>query len=338
MVRRANARKHEYLGRTKGAGRENDLIGVDVEEFSARFDGCSDGAVAVEQQPVDEAIGSDCEIHSMSRLRQVSDVGAPSDAVRVVEGWWPDAGGVGVVGVLVAGISESLAGLDECVLILVPLFRLPSAAQNGAFGAVVVVGKVGIGLDAPEVGHEFLERPFVVAPLSPIVVIFGQSSEKDLGVYGAGSADEFSAGNLHFGIEVVSAGGEVPVVLAVFAECAGPDVAVEAVSEFDLHREVVDVWVVWTGFEEEDGDVGVFAEAGSDDGACGTGTDDDEVVFHWNVSEDKFRVNRCEYVIAWGGVGLETREKPGTVFNPVFWRERSWVCASVAERRRLGRP
>ena len=33
----------------------------------------------------------------------------------------------------------------------------------------------------------------------------------------------------------------------------------------------------------------------------------------------------------------ETREKPGTVFNPVFWRERSWICASAEFRRRLRR-
>ena len=38
-----------------------------------------------------------------------------------------------------------------------------------------------------------------------------------------------------------------------------------------------------------------------------------------------------------GGVGLETREKPGAVFNPVFWRERSWICASAEIRRRLRR-
>ena len=37
-----------------------------------------------------------------------------------------------------------------------------------------------------------------------------------------------------------------------------------------------------------------------------------------------------------GNDGL-TREKPGTVFNPVFWRERSWICASTEFRWRLRR-
>ena len=37
-----------------------------------------------------------------------------------------------------------------------------------------------------------------------------------------------------------------------------------------------------------------------------------------------------------GGL-LETREKPGAVFNPVFWRERSWICASTEFRWRLRR-
>ena len=37
-----------------------------------------------------------------------------------------------------------------------------------------------------------------------------------------------------------------------------------------------------------------------------------------------------------GNDGL-TREKPGAVFNPVFWRERSWICASTEFRWRLRR-
>ena len=31
----------------------------------------------------------------------------------------------------------------------------------------------------------------------------------------------------------------------------------------------------------------------------------------------------------------KTRKKPGAVFGPVFERERSWICASAAERQRL---
>ena len=37
-----------------------------------------------------------------------------------------------------------------------------------------------------------------------------------------------------------------------------------------------------------------------------------------------------------GNDGL-TRKKPGAVFNPVFWRERSWICASTEFRWRLRR-
>ena len=34
------------------------------------------------------------------------------------------------------------------------------------------------------------------------------------------------------------------------------------------------------------------------------------------------------------GMEMETRVKPGAVFNPVLLRERSWICASAVERRR----
>ena len=35
-----------------------------------------------------------------------------------------------------------------------------------------------------------------------------------------------------------------------------------------------------------------------------------------------------------GGMEMETREKAGAVFGPVFARERSWICASAAEQQR----
>ena len=35
------------------------------------------------------------------------------------------------------------------------------------------------------------------------------------------------------------------------------------------------------------------------------------------------------------GMEMETRKKPGAVFNPVLLRERSWILASAAERQRL---
>ena len=34
------------------------------------------------------------------------------------------------------------------------------------------------------------------------------------------------------------------------------------------------------------------------------------------------------------GMEMETRKKPGAVFNPVLLRERSWICASAVKRRR----
>ena len=34
------------------------------------------------------------------------------------------------------------------------------------------------------------------------------------------------------------------------------------------------------------------------------------------------------------GMEMETRNKPGAVFNPVLLRERSWICASAVKRRR----
>ena len=40
------------------------------------------------------------------------------------------------------------------------------------------------------------------------------------------------------------------------------------------------------------------------------------------------------WVPACAGMEMETRKKPGAVFNPVLLRERSWICASAVERRR----
>lgn len=93
----------------------------------------------------------------MSGRCQVSDVGAPSDAARVVEWGRSYACGVRVVCVFIRWISELLACFVEGFLVFVPFVAFPSAAYYWSVVSVVVVGEIGVGFDASEVWHEFLE-------------------------------------------------------------------------------------------------------------------------------------------------------------------------------------
>ena len=85
------------------------------------------------------AVATESEVQAVTRLSQVTDVGAPTNAVRIVERWWPDTSRVRVIRVFVIRMSEHLARFDERVLISVPLFALKTTGHNGAVGAVVIV-------------------------------------------------------------------------------------------------------------------------------------------------------------------------------------------------------
>ena len=127
-----DTREHEEVGRANGAPAEDYLVPVDGERLVPALDHDADGPVAVEDEPVDEAVRPDGQVEAVPGLGQVPDGGAPPDAVEGVEGERADAGGVGVVVVGAVGVSGGPAGVVEGPLVGVPLVGREPPGYDGA--------------------------------------------------------------------------------------------------------------------------------------------------------------------------------------------------------------
>ena len=103
MVGGPDPREHEDVGRSDGTRAEDDLLALDGEGLSPAFDDHTCGPAVGDDDPVDEAVGADCEIQAVAGHAQVAEVCAPSNAVRVVHRDRSDADGVRVVVVWAVG-------------------------------------------------------------------------------------------------------------------------------------------------------------------------------------------------------------------------------------------
>ena len=162
--------------------------------------------------------------------------------------------------------------LVEGLLVGRPLILGMTAAHDGAVIAVEFVSEVLVGLHAFEIGEDVVERPLVVAPFSPAVIVFTDAAE-ELGVVdGTGAAGDLAAGDIHVGLGG-GASAEVPDVLGVVNSPA-------AVGQPDLFGDAFEFREVAAGFEEEDGAVGVFGESGGEGCSGGACAYYDVVIFH----------------------------------------------------------
>ena len=86
--------------------------------------------------------------------------------------------------------------------------------KNRALGAMIVIVKVHVGLDLPEVRQDLLEAPLVVTARGPGRKIFGYTAVEGRGVDGAGAARDLAPGHGHRWCRLGGPGDELPVVLA----------------------------------------------------------------------------------------------------------------------------
>lgn len=77
----------------------------------------ADGAPAVEQDSMDEAVSDDCEVRALPSRLEVTDGSAPSNPVCIVECYRPDACGVGMIVIWAVWVAGGPAGLVECAMV-----------------------------------------------------------------------------------------------------------------------------------------------------------------------------------------------------------------------------
>ena len=80
-------------------------------------------------------------------------------------------------------------------------------------GPVEVIGKVCICFQISEKWEKFFVTPFVISPSCPGVIIFGDTSQKHLPIYRAGSSSDFAAGYHHRLCDRCRLSKKLPVVI-----------------------------------------------------------------------------------------------------------------------------
>ena len=178
-----------------------------------------------------------------------------------------------LIGVL--PVTHGYAGVIIRAEVRKPVCPFVPADRNGAVVAVKVSsGKVEVGLQFTEVGQHFGERPLVIAPLGPIVVVLGYAPEQHLAVDGAGAAGGFAPGNHHrFGLQGRALGLKVPAMGPVGGT---PNV----IAAFDILGQVLEHRVVRACFQQQHALVGVFGQSSGEDTPGGPAPNDYVIVLH----------------------------------------------------------
>ena len=273
--RRADAGQHQQLGRLNRSGAEDDFPALDGEGLLAAFNLQPHCPGAVEDHPVDHHAAPDGQVEPVAAGVEVGQGGAHADAAGVVERHRAHAGPVGVVQVRVVGEPGGDAGPVEGGLNGQP--RLPGVPphRNGAVGAVEVAANVGVGLQLSKEGQDVDVRPFVVALGGPIVVVLRRAPQENLVVDGAGAAHHLAA--RHRSRAALLGRGltdERPVVRPVDLGCRLVEVVPNLIG--DRRR----AGVVRPGFQQQDGPVRVFRQAGGQNASGGTRAHYNNVVSH----------------------------------------------------------
>ena len=108
----------------------------------------------------------------------------------------------------------------------------------------IITREIPVVFHLAEVAQNLGVGPFVVTPLSPLVIILGQTSEDNLAVNRAGAAGSLASGDDYgFWLQRCRSGAVVPTVGAISGT---PDI----VSLLEVLRQMFEVWVIRPGFQQ----------------------------------------------------------------------------------------
>ena len=179
--------------------------------------------------------------------------------------------------VLVVVMAEAsvATGLVEGLGHRLHIFQLVASYRNGSVGAVPVVsGEVLVRLHLAEVGQNLRERPLVVAPRGPIVIVLGDTPKDGLSVYGARPARRSASGDDETRLRLSSPPRIAPCVCTVVSG------VVEVVAVLQVLGQMLEVGIVRARLQQQHRLVGVFREPVGQHTPCRASPDDNVVVFH----------------------------------------------------------
>src|SRR4029077_7655550 len=175
--RRSNAGEHEKMRRADRARAENNFArGLRLDHLAVmRIEGTS-RAVALEGDPMHQAIGLDAKIGATQRRAQERVRGTAARAVALCHVRQSDAVLCRPVDIVVALQAELLAPRDECCSEWVRRTQ----ARHMQTSVMPMEGRIAADtcelFAALEIGQYIVEAPALVAKLTPLVVVIAMTA------------------------------------------------------------------------------------------------------------------------------------------------------------------
>src|SRR5215475_508717 len=198
----------------------------------------------------------------MSGLSEIAQRGTPANAVRVVAGHWTNASGVRVIMVWTVWKSCCPTGVIEGPLVWQPLISLKASDNDRTVGAMkIAVTEVRVRLNLAEILKAILKVPLIVAHRSPCVIIFRHAAQEDLAIDGTRSARHLAPRHHHLRRLVSCLANKLPVMVT------DHDVGGCSIAMLHLIWQLLQGRIIGAGLDQQHRPLGVFTEAGRDDGA-----------------------------------------------------------------------
>src|SRR5262245_60709005 len=198
----------------------------------------------------------------MPGLAEIAQRGTPANAVRVVAGHRTNASGVRVVMVWTVRKSCCPTGVVEGPLVWQPLIALKASDNDRTVGAMkVVVTEVRVRLNLAEILKAVLKVPLLVARSSPCVVIFRHAAQEHLAIDGTRAACHLAPRHHHLRRLIGRLANELPVMVT------DHDVSGCGIAMFYLIWQLLQGRIIGSGLDQQHRPLGIFTEAGRDDGA-----------------------------------------------------------------------
>jgi hypothetical protein len=148
----------------------------DGERLIATVHDDSHRPVALKQNAVHQTVGSDGEVQAVPTRVQVAESSTEADAIVIVRDRRAYTRSTGAIVVQALRKAGGPAGVVEGPLGRMPHCSVGMVHKDRAFCAMIVIVKIHVGLDLPEVREDLLEAPLVVAASSPGLKIVGYAA------------------------------------------------------------------------------------------------------------------------------------------------------------------
>ena len=194
------------------AGSEHNLLALHHKYLTVALDLHADSLLSLEDNAPSQDVAPDGQIQTVLHRVQVGEGGTHANALRVVHRDKAETVGARAVHVLHLTEPGGGARLVKGRLDGQGRFAIATQYRHRAISTVEVVANILVRFQSSEKWQDVQVAPLVVAPGSPVIVVFGQAPQKELAVDGPGTADNFAFGDVDLTLDRVDNSAHCPVV------------------------------------------------------------------------------------------------------------------------------